>query len=71
MTDTPKLIAPERLPELGITYTDTHLRRLERASRFPRRIQLSPRRHAYSHDEVMAWIRACIAERDSTPTKAA
>jgi predicted DNA-binding transcriptional regulator AlpA len=70
MNDTPLLITPERLPELGITYTDTHLRRLEAKGRFPKRVQLSPRRHAYAHAEVMAWVRGCIEARDSAPTAA-
>ena len=67
MPDTnPRLVLPERLPaDHGIDYTDTHRRRLEAAGKFPRRIQLSPRKHAYDHDEIMSWIRARIAERDA------
>lgn len=66
MTDTnPRLVLPETLPDSGIDYSDMHRRRLEAAGKFPRRIQLSPRKHAYDHGEIMAWIRARIDERDA------
>lgn len=66
MPDTnPRLVLPEKLPDIGVDYADTHRRRLEAAGKFPKRIQLSPRKHAYDHGELVSWIRARIAERDA------
>jgi prophage regulatory protein len=64
MAEIPRLILPEDLPGLGIPYTDKHRRDLEPAGKFPKRVQLSPRRHAYLHSEIMTWIRERIAARD-------
>jgi prophage regulatory protein len=65
MSDTAhRLIPPEALPELGIDYSDMHRRRFEAADRFPKRVQISARKHCYVYDEIMAWIRARIADRD-------
>jgi predicted DNA-binding transcriptional regulator AlpA len=65
MTDnTPQLMLPERLPDLGIDYSDMQRRRLEAAGKFPRRVKLSERKHSYVADEIMAWIRQRLTERD-------
>lgn len=68
MSDTPRvLVLPEQLPNRGIGYSNCHRRRLEAAGRFPKRIMLSPRKHAYDEAELMAWVRERIAARDRKP----
>jgi prophage regulatory protein len=64
MPDNERLISPDKLPEVGIDYADAHRRRLEAAGKFPKRVQLSPRKHAYVFSEIMELIRSRIAERD-------
>ena len=68
MTDAPRvLVLPEQLPNRGIPYSNCHRRRLEAAGRFPKRIMLSPRKHAYDEAELLAWIRERITMRDAKP----
>jgi prophage regulatory protein len=65
-TDTaPELTLPEDLPKFGFHYSNTHLRRLEGAGKFPKRVHLSPRKHAYVTAELRALAKARIAERDA------
>ena len=47
-----------------IPYSKSHLWRLERANKFPRRVPIGAGRYAYIESEVDAWIDARIAERD-------
>ena len=39
-----------------IPYSDVHILRLERAGKFPARIQLGPGRIGWSEHEVLDWI---------------
>jgi predicted DNA-binding transcriptional regulator AlpA len=64
MPDDDRIILPEKLPDLGVDYSDKHRRDIEAVGKFPKRVQLSPRKHGYIYSEIMAWIRARIAERD-------
>lgn len=50
-------------PEVArlVPYTRQHVARLERAERFPRRLQLGPNRVAWRLSEVQRWM-------DSRPT---
>lgn len=59
----PRLIDATGLRDLGITFSRAHLWRLERDGRFPRRVPLSPRRHAWVQAEVAAWLRDRMAQR--------
>jgi prophage regulatory protein len=54
----------EDLVRRGITYTNTHLLRLERRDRFPKRVQLGPNRVAWVEREIEAWLQQRIADRD-------
>ena len=61
----PRLIAPSELAQYGITFRSSkYLKRLEDAGQFPRRVQISPRKHAYVEDEIIAHGEALIAKRD-------
>lgn len=50
----------------GIPYTPQHIARLEKAGRFPKRIQLGQNRVAWVLSEVDAWIAERISERDTS-----
>ena len=49
----------------GIPYSREHLWRLEQAGQFPRRVQIGAGRIVYIEDEIDAFIKAKIAERDA------
>jgi prophage regulatory protein len=59
----PKLLGRHDLRELGITYSNPSLLRLEAQGRFPRRLYLSPAKVAWSKAEIFDWIAARAAER--------
>ncbi len=61
-----RLVSPDRLkPEFGIGLSEKHLRRLEAAGQFPKRVQVTERSHAYVEEELQALIEARIAARDN------
>lgn len=49
----------ERVP-----YSSSHLRRMERAGRFPERVRLGPCRVGWVESEVQDWLAARLAERE-------
>jgi prophage regulatory protein len=51
-------------PDYGITYSRMHIGRLEKADRFPKRVQLGPNSVAWVEDEIIAWQAERIAARD-------
>ncbi len=52
-----KLVTRKELKTVyGIPYSNTHLKRMETAEQFPKRVQLSQSRVAWYVDEVEAWI---------------
>lgn len=51
-------------PQKGISHSKTQLWRLERAGKFPKRVQLSAGRHAWVEAEIDAFIAERIAARD-------
>ncbi len=46
-----------------VPYCDVHIRRMERAGKFPKRIRLGEHRVGWSLREVEEWIEARKAER--------
>jgi predicted DNA-binding transcriptional regulator AlpA len=61
-----RLVTPERLPEFGITTGDKQRKRLEAAGRFPRRVPITARTHAYVEEEILQHAERCIAQRDGS-----
>ena len=59
-----RLIAFEELKALGIPYSKVHIWRLEKAGRFPKRVQVGQRRHGWAEDEINQHIAALIKARD-------
>ncbi len=49
-----------------VPYTRQHIGRLERAGKFPRRVQLGENRVAWLESEIEAWIAERAAERDQS-----
>jgi predicted DNA-binding transcriptional regulator AlpA len=60
----PTLILPSDLPKFGITTSDSQLRRLEKAGKFPRRVFPTERSHAYVEDEIRQHIVDRMKARD-------
>lgn len=49
----------------GIGYTRVHLARLIQAGRFPKPVNLGRNRIAWVEEEIDAWIRDRMAEREA------
>jgi prophage regulatory protein len=71
MTNKRRLGRYPALAERGVPYTRVHLRRLELAGKFPRRIRLSENVVCWDLDGVEAYIEARFAERDASNSEAA
>ena len=56
------IISKKKLLQL-IGLSDSQLRRLEKAGKFPRRVSLGPGRVGWIGSEVDGWIEALMAER--------
>ena len=52
----PRLFFFPDLPEKGIRYSKAHLRRLWQAGRFPEPLYPSPRKPAWTEDQLDHWI---------------
>ncbi len=48
-----------------VPYTAQHILRLEKAEKFPKRLQLGANRVVWLQTEIEAWLKARIAERDA------
>jgi len=59
------LVSKKELKTIGIPYSPQHIARLEKAKRFPLRIQLGQCRVAWCYKEICEWIAERIARRDS------
>jgi prophage regulatory protein len=60
----------ERLPDCGVNYSDTHLRRLEEAGKFPKRVLMGENRIAYIASEIRDYQNKRIALRDAAASAA-
>ena len=47
-----------------VLYSPAHIDRLEKAGRFPKRVQLGPCRVGWVESEVLEWLEERISERD-------
>lgn len=59
-----RLLSHADLLARGVSHTTTHLARLEKAGRWPKRIKLGHRSIAWYEDEIDAEIEKRAAERD-------
>jgi prophage regulatory protein len=53
-----------------VPYTPQHIHRLERAGRFPRRLQLGPNRVGWRLVDIERWINERVPAAAATPTDA-
>jgi prophage regulatory protein len=61
-----KLLSYDDLnPLKGISYSKTHLWRLEKVDAFPKRVHLGANRVAWAETEIDRWIEQRIAARDA------
>lgn len=58
----PRFMRSQELSE-AIPYSQNHVRRLEAAGLFPKRIQIGANRVAWNRAEVEAWINARVGAR--------
>lgn len=55
---------PDLLAIKGIPYSKMHIDRLEKADKFPKRVHLGPMTVAWVEDEIDAFLKAKMAERE-------
>jgi prophage regulatory protein len=48
-----------------VLYSPAHIDRLEKAGRFPKRVQLGPCRVGWVESEVLAWLEERIRQREN------
>ena len=66
----PRLLSKKQVKEI-VLFSYAHIERMEKAGRFPKRVRLShyPRgRCGYVETEILEWLQARIAERDTAST---
>jgi prophage regulatory protein len=70
MSEIRKLVCKKELRTLlGIPYSFTHIKRLEDAGKFPKRLQLGACRVAWYLDEVVSWIESRPRATLDTPAE--
>jgi prophage regulatory protein len=63
---TVRIISKKQLRQL-VLYSPAHIDRLEKAGKFPKRVQLGPCRVGWIENEVLDWLQARINERNERP----
>lgn len=59
-----RLLSVEDLRNRGIGFSDTHLRRLIDAGRFPKPVAPGLKRRAWVESEIDNWMEELVADRD-------
>ena len=57
-----RILSKPELKEL-VLYSPQHVARLEKAGKFPKRVQLGPNRVGWVESEVMEWLNLRLASR--------
>jgi len=60
-----RILSKRQLKEL-VLYSPQHVARLEKAGKFPKRVQLGPNRVGWVEDEVMDWLQQRLECREAT-----
>ncbi len=58
-----RMISKRQLREL-VLYSPQHIARLEKAGKFPKRVQLGPCRVGWVEQEVLDWLEERIGRRE-------
>jgi prophage regulatory protein len=61
-----RIISKKELRQL-VLYSPAHIDRLEKAGKFPKRVQLGPCRVGWIENEVLDWLQARNNERNERP----
>ena len=57
-----KVLSKKALKEL-VLYSPQHIARLEKAGKFPKRVQLGPNRVGWVESEVLDWLEQRLSNR--------
>nr|WP_281855928.1 AlpA family phage regulatory protein [Litoreibacter halocynthiae] len=57
-----RILSKKQVKEL-VLYSSQHIARLEKAEKFPKRIQLGPNRVGWVEDEVLDWLQLRLESR--------
>lgn len=57
-----RILSKRQLKEL-VLYSPQHIARLEKAGKFPKRLQLGPNRVGWVESEVLEWLEVRLAAR--------
>ena len=57
-----RILSKRQLKEL-VLYSPQHIARLEKAGKFPKRVQLGPNRVGWVESEVLDWIQSRLDDR--------
>ena len=58
-----RIVSKRQLKEM-VLYSPQHVARLEKAGKFPKRVQLGPNRVGWVEDEVLDWLQSRLNCRD-------
>ncbi|MEM9421467.1 MAG: AlpA family phage regulatory protein [Pseudomonadota bacterium] len=60
-----KIVTKRQLKEM-VPYSPAHIARLEKAEKFPKRVQLGDNRVGWVRDEILEWLQERIDAREAT-----
>lgn len=60
-----RILSKRQLKEL-VLYSPQHISRLEKAGKFPKRVQLGPNRVGWVESEVLDWLQLRLEVREAT-----
>jgi len=60
-----RMISKRQLKEL-VLYSPQHVARLEKAGKFPMRVQIGPNRVGWVESEILDWLQKRLDERENT-----
>ena len=58
-----RILSKKQLREV-VLYSPQHIDRLEKAGKFPKRVQLGPNRVGWIESEIYDWLKQRILDRD-------
>lgn len=64
-----RLLDRNDLRDFGLVMSNTHMLRLERAGKFPKRTRISPQKVCWVEAEIQDWLEARLRERHSKTTR--
>ncbi len=59
-----RLLSKRQLKEM-VLYSPQHIARLEKAGKFPKRVQIGPSRVGWVEDEILDWLQSKLERREA------